>query len=157
VSKGTPALVTSASMPLARSRACNCAGYAPRLPTYQPWVLLAPIATIRSGAALADRLAYIKAAVPTTIALLRQRAMAVPCEGLGGLLQKSGIIAARLSARSVGTVLTIFVCGDAESKGHSLVTHIARWWRSRHQLRSARWRRAKSVFQLRLLRRRPSF
>src|SRR5258708_4127882 len=38
-------------MPLARSRACNFAGYAPSLPTYQPWVLLAPIATMRSGAA----------------------------------------------------------------------------------------------------------
>src|SRR5262249_37794626 len=30
-----------------------CAGYAPWLPTYQPWVLLAPIATMRTGAALA--------------------------------------------------------------------------------------------------------
>jgi hypothetical protein len=33
VSKGTPALVTWASIPLARSRASNCAGYAPWLPT----------------------------------------------------------------------------------------------------------------------------
>src|SRR5712691_9724873 len=62
VSKGTPALVTWASMPLARSRACNCAGYAPSLRTYQPWVLLAPIATMRSGAAVAVMFAHINVA-----------------------------------------------------------------------------------------------
>src|SRR5438874_5028406 len=53
VSNGTPALMTCASMPLASSKASNLAGYAPCLPTYQPCVLLAPIATIRSCAAAA--------------------------------------------------------------------------------------------------------
>src|SRR2546423_6415740 len=67
-------------MPLARSRACNFAGYAPWLPTYQPCVLLAPIATIRSGAALTAALAHISAAIANTTARPRQRAMAV-CSG----------------------------------------------------------------------------
>src|SRR5215475_6176330 len=54
------------------------------------------------------------------------------------------------------TVLTIFVCGAATQDQRGIPwyclgkTRIARWWRSRDQLRSAR-RRAKSVFQLRLL------
>src|SRR6516165_1723186 len=64
-------------MPLARSRACNCAGYAPRLPTYQPWVLLAPIATIRSGADWAVMLPHTDAAMANRKALLRHFAMAV--------------------------------------------------------------------------------
>src|SRR5262249_23960963 len=64
-------------MPLARSRACNCAGYAPWLPTYQPWVLLAPIAPIRSGAAVTAALAHIRAAIANETALQRQRAMGV--------------------------------------------------------------------------------
>ncbi len=64
-------------MPLARSKACNCAGYAPWLPTYQPWVLLAPIATIRSGAALAAMLPQINAETANRTALPRRLAMAV--------------------------------------------------------------------------------
>ena len=43
-----------------------------------PWVLLAPIATIRSGAALTAMLAHISAAMAGKAALPRQRAMAVP-------------------------------------------------------------------------------
>jgi hypothetical protein len=48
------------------------------LPTYQPSVLLAPIATIRSGAALTAMPRHISAAMAEKTALPRQRVMAVP-------------------------------------------------------------------------------
>ena len=46
-------------------------GIATWLPTYQPWVLLAPIATIRSGAALAAMLPHISAEMANRTALAR--------------------------------------------------------------------------------------
>src|SRR3974390_3532096 len=64
-------------MPLALSRARSCAGYAPWFPTYQPWVLLAPIATIRSGVAWLLMLMHISAQTANAIALPKQLANAV--------------------------------------------------------------------------------
>src|SRR2546423_2062888 len=93
-------------MPLARSRACNFAGYAPWLPTYQPCVLLAPIATIRSGAALTAALAHISAAIAKSTALPRQRAMAV-CSGW----------AARNFSLSVSSELKAIILFSCETNG----------------------------------------